>query len=64
MNEGWLAGQLIFFSLASALHAAVASFRATVSALGVVAASARVGVNAVPPTTTVAIMPAHKAVAK
>ena len=59
-----LAGHLIFLPLASALHATVASFRATASAVDVFAASAGVGVSAVPPTTTVAIMQAHKAVAK
>jgi hypothetical protein len=46
------------------LHPAVVSFRAGASALDVFAASAGVGVSAVPATTTVATMPAHKAVAK
>src|SRR5262249_37751422 len=59
-----LAGHLIFFSLASALPAALVSLGATSSALGVLAASAEVGVSAAPPTTTVAIRPAHKAVVK
>jgi hypothetical protein len=57
-----LAGHLIFFSLACALHAAVVSFRATASALGVFAASA--GVSVAPPTTAVAKRPAHKVLAK
>jgi len=58
-----LVGHLIFFSLASALHEAVVSFRATTSALGVFAASAGVGMT-VQPTTTVAKRPAYKAVAQ
>jgi hypothetical protein len=49
---------------ASTLHAAVAFSRATLSALDIFAASARVGTNAMPLTSTVAIMPAIKVVAK
>jgi hypothetical protein len=59
-----LAGHLIFFSLASALHAAVVSFRATFATLEVLAASAAVGVSAAQLKSTVAVMPAHKVVAK
>jgi len=59
-----LAGYLIFFSLASALHATVVSFRASLSTLDVLAASAAVGVSAAPPKSTVAVMLAHKVVAK
>src|SRR5215813_2251219 len=59
-----LAGHLIFFSLASALHAAVVSFRATFSMLDVLAASAAVGVSAAPPKSTVAVMATHKVMAK
>src|SRR5215467_9676375 len=56
-----LAGHLILFFLASALHATVVSFREITSALDVLAAAA---VSAAPLTTTVAIRPAHKAAAK
>src|SRR5256885_16335687 len=56
--------QLNFMSFASTLHAAVAFSRTTLSALDSFAASAGVGVNAMPLTSTVAIMPAIKAVAK
>src|SRR5262249_55982700 len=59
-----LAGHLIFLPFASALHATVACLRATTSALDFLAASAGVGVSAAPPTSTVAIRPAHKAVVK
>src|SRR6266516_5487720 len=56
--------QLNFMPFASALHAAVAFSRATLSALDIFAASVGVGTNAMPLTSTVAIMPAIKAVAK
>src|SRR5712671_6849331 len=56
--------QLNFMPFASTLHAAVAFSRATLSALDIFAASARVGTNAMPLTSTVAIMPANEAVAK
>jgi hypothetical protein len=56
--------QLNFMPLASALHAAVAFSRASLSALDIFAASAGVGTNAMPLTSTVAIMPAIKVVAK
>src|SRR5262244_2520691 len=56
--------QLNFMPFASALHAAVAFSRATLSALDSFAAAARVGTNAIPLTSTVAIMPAIKVVAK
>jgi hypothetical protein len=61
-----LASQLIFwpFAFAFALHATVASFRATLSGLDVFAASAGVGMNVVPLTSTVATIPANKAGAK
>jgi hypothetical protein len=59
-----LAGHLIFFSLASALHATVVSFRATFSTLNVLAASTGVDVSTAPPMSTVAVTPAYKAVAK
>jgi hypothetical protein len=59
-----LASQLIFWPFAFALHATVASFRATLSGLDVFAASAGVGVNVVPLTSTMAIIPANKAGAK
>src|SRR5262249_42974210 len=55
---------LNFMPFASALHAAVAFSRATLSALDSFAAAAGVGTNAMPLTSTVAIMPAMKAVAK
>jgi hypothetical protein len=55
-----LAGHLIFLSFASALHATVASFRATVSALDIFAASAGVGTNAVPLISPVAIITQFK----
>jgi hypothetical protein len=53
---------LIFFSLASALQATVASFRTALSALEV-AAFAEAGVHAMPPTSAVTKMPTHKAAA-
>src|SRR6266480_5729594 len=56
--------QLNFMPFASALHAAVTFSRATLSALDIFAASVGVGTNAMPLTSTVAIMPAIKAVAK
>src|SRR5437016_10256521 len=56
--------QLNFMPFASSLHAAVAFSRATLSALDIFAASAGVGTNAMPLTSTVAIMPAIKVVAK
>src|SRR5215471_13615336 len=56
--------QLNFMPFASALHAAVAFSRATLSALDRFAAAAGVGTTAMPLTSTVAIMPAIKAVAK
>jgi hypothetical protein len=59
-----LASQLIFWPFAFALHATVASFRATLSGLDVFAASAAVGTNVVPLTSTVATIPANKAGAK
>ncbi len=49
---------------ASTLHAAVAFSRATLSALDIFAASAGAGTNAMPLTSTVAVMPAIKVVAK
>jgi hypothetical protein len=52
--------QLNFMPFASALHAAVAFSRATLSALDIFAASAGVGTNAMPLTSTVAIMPGIK----
>jgi hypothetical protein len=55
---------LNFMPLASALHAAVAFSRATLSALDIFAGSAGVGMNAMPLTSTVAIMPVINAVAK
>jgi hypothetical protein len=56
--------QLNFMPFASALHAAVALSSATLSALDIFAASAGIGTNATPLTSTVAIMPVIKAVAK
>jgi len=56
--------QLNFMPFASALHAAVAFSRATLSALDSFAAAAGVGTTAMPLTSTVAIMPAIKGVAK
>ena len=47
-----LAGHLIFLPFASALHATVASFRATFSTLDVLAASAGVDVSTAPPMST------------
>jgi hypothetical protein len=58
------ASQLIFWPFAFALHATVASFRATLSGLDAFAASAGVGMSVVPVTSTVATMPANKAGAK
>src|SRR6266550_4851850 len=55
--------QLNFMPFASTLHAAVAFSRATLSALDSFAA-AGAGMNAMPLTSTVAIMPAVKAVVK
>ena len=55
--------QLNFMPFASALHAAVAFSTATLSALDIFAASVGVGTNEMPLTSTVAIMPANKAVA-
>ncbi len=52
--------QLNFMPFASTLHAAVAFSRATLSALDIFAASAGVGMNAMPLTSTVAIMPANE----
>src|SRR5436190_18383149 len=54
-----LASQLNFWPYDFALHATVASFRATVFA-----ASAGAGMNVVPLTSTVATIPANKAGAK
>ena len=51
-----------FMPFASALHAAVAFSRATLSALDIFAASAGLGTNAMPLTSTVATMPAIKVV--
>jgi hypothetical protein len=59
-----LAGHLIFLPFASALHATVASFRATFSTLDVLAASTGVDVSTAPPMSTVAVTPAYIAVAK
>src|SRR6202043_2618587 len=56
--------QLNFMSFASTLHAAVAFSRVTLSALDSFAASAEAGMSAMPLTSTVAIVPAIKAVAK
>src|SRR5215475_7274454 len=56
--------QLNFMPFASALHAAVVFSRATLSALDIFAAAARVGTNAMPLTSIVAIMLAIKVVAK
>src|ERR1700758_5875954 len=56
--------QLNFMSFASTLHAAVAFSRATLSALDSFAASAGIGMNAMPLTSTEAIIPANEAVAK
>jgi Oxidoreductase molybdopterin binding domain len=56
--------QLNFMPFASALHAAVAFSRATLSALDIFAASAGVAMNAMPLTSTVAIMLENEAVAK
>jgi hypothetical protein len=56
--------QLNFMPFASTLHAAVAFSRAPLSALDIFAASAGVGMNAMPLTSTVAIIPANEAVAK
>ena len=56
-----LASQPIFWPFAFALHATVASFRATFSGLDVFAASAGVGMNVVPLTSAVATIPANKA---
>jgi hypothetical protein len=53
-----------FMAFASALHAAVAFSRATLSALDIFAASAGLGANAMPLTSIVATMPAIKVVAK
>jgi hypothetical protein len=55
--------QLSFMTFASSLHAAVAFSRATLSALDSFAASAGIDM-AMPLTSTVAIMPAIKAVAQ
>src|SRR5256886_13431819 len=56
--------QLNFMPFASALHAAVAFSRATFSALDIFAAPTGVGMNAMPLTSTVAIMLAIKVAAK
>ena len=55
---------LNFMPFASALHAAVAFSKATLSALDIFAASAGVGTKALPLASTVAIMPTVKVVAK
>jgi len=62
----WRFGQchLNFMPFASALHAAVAFSRATLSASDSFAAFAGVGTNAMPLTSSAAIMAAIKAVAK
>src|ERR1700746_3217109 len=49
--------QLNFMPFASTLHAAVAFSRATLSALDIFAASAGIGMNAMPLTSTEAIIP-------
>src|SRR6266446_5945364 len=56
--------QLNFMPFASSLHAAVAFSRATLSALDSFAAPTGVGMNAMPLTSTVAIMPAIKVATK
>jgi len=53
-----------FWSFACFVHSAVFSFRATLSAADIFAASAGAGMNAVLLTSTVAIMPANNAVTK
>src|SRR6478609_5850637 len=58
------ASHLTFLPLASALHAVIASFRATLSALDMLAASASVGTNAVPLARTMATMQVNRAVAR
>src|SRR5260370_2981620 len=58
------ASHLTFLPLASALHAMIASFRATLSALDVLAASAGAGINAALPASTMAIMQVNRAAAK
>src|SRR5436309_11072776 len=56
--------QLNFMPFASTLHAAVAFSRTTFSALDSFAASTGAGMNAMPLISTVAVVPAIKAVAK
>jgi len=56
--------QVNFMPFASTLHSMVAFSSATFSALDNFAASAGVGMNAMPLPSTVAIMPANKVVAK
>jgi hypothetical protein len=51
-----------FWSFACFLHSSVFCFRAALSAADIFAASAGVGMNAVPPTSAVAIMLANSAV--
>src|ERR1700737_1667496 len=58
------ASHLTFLPLPSALHAMIASFRATLSALDILAASAGAGINAVPLASTMAKMHVNRAAAK
>src|SRR5215217_1313812 len=55
---------LTLLPFASALHAMIACFRATLSALDILAASAGAGINAVPLASTMAIMHVNRAAAK
>src|ERR1700694_5216728 len=58
------ASHLTFLPLASALHAMIASFRATLSALDILAVSAGAGINAVPLASNMAKMHVNRAAAK
>ena|SRR6266404_332149 len=58
------ASHLTFLPLAYALHATIACFRATLSALVILAASAGVGIKALPLASAMAIMHVNSAVAK
>src|SRR5712671_6521528 len=53
-----------FWSFACFVHSAVFSFRAALSAADIFAASAGAGMNAVPLTSTMAVMQANNAVTK
>ena len=60
----WRESHLTFLPFASALHATIARFKAILSALEMLAASAEMGINTVPRASVMAIRHANRALAK